>query len=168
MLGIDWLTANNCQWLFDKRTLVVAGKHIPLKGRPSRVLIRRVYVQEDLLVPPDMETHVPVRVTWSSLRAPKADWLIEPKRLRAGVFVARTLLPGDKDSAVVRVVNASGYPYMVRAGDGLGNATPAVVQESDVRASVVDAADGVDDQRTGRTGSYRSVPVCTCRTGRCR
>jgi hypothetical protein len=33
MLGIDWLSENRCQWLFDEATVVIRGKSIPLRRR---------------------------------------------------------------------------------------------------------------------------------------
>jgi Zinc knuckle len=35
MLGFDWLRTNRCQWLFDQSVLVVGGRRIPLRCRPS-------------------------------------------------------------------------------------------------------------------------------------
>jgi transposase InsO family protein len=130
MLGIDWLTDNGCQWLFDQGVLIIRGRRVRLRSRPSHVLIRRVYVREDTLVPPGVEAHIPVNMTWSSLRSPKADWLIEPKKLRPGVFISRTLLPGDKNSSVVRVVNSSDYQCKIKSGQFLGDAEPAVAEDS--------------------------------------
>ena len=130
MLGIDWLTENGCQWLFDQGVIIIRGRHIRLRSRPSHVLVRRVYVREDTLVPPGVEAHIPVNMTWSSLRAPKADWLIEPKKLRPGVFVSRTLLPGDRNLSVVRVVNSSNYPCKIKSGRLLGDAEPAVAEKA--------------------------------------
>ena len=76
MLGIDWLSENNCHWLFDQAVVVIRGKSVPLRRRPSHAAVRRVYVREDLVVPPGVEAHIPVRMTWSSLNAPNADWLM--------------------------------------------------------------------------------------------
>ena len=76
-----------------------------------------------------MEVLLPVNATWSGLKVPKADWLIESKKLRPGVYLARTLLPGDRHTAVVRVVNASGYPCLVKSGQLLGDAALAEVAE---------------------------------------
>jgi len=51
MLGIDWLTQNRCQWLFDEGVVVIHGKRIPLKARPGQGLVRRVYVEGDMIIP---------------------------------------------------------------------------------------------------------------------
>ena len=66
------------------------GKRFPLRSRPSLARVRRVYVQEDTLVAPGVEVLLPVNATSSGLKAPKADWLIESKKLRPGVYLART------------------------------------------------------------------------------
>jgi len=122
MLGFDWLRTNRCQWLLDQSVLVVGCRRIPLRSRPSHASIRRVYVHEDTLVPSGVKANIPVDVTWSSLCAPKADWMVETKRLCPSVYVARTLLSGKDSSAAVRLVNASNYACKVKAGDLLGNA----------------------------------------------
>ena len=132
MLGYDWLSENECEWLFTERKIVIHGKKIALKNRPSHATVRRVFVGEDTVIPPNAESLLPVNVTWSSLRAPKSDWLVEPKRLRSGVFVSRTLLPGDKNLSAVRVVNATDYPFRMAAGCSLGTATPAEVSSIEV------------------------------------
>jgi len=61
-----------------------------------------------VIVPPGVEANIPVKLTWSSYRMPKADWLMEPKKLKSGVFVSHTV-PGDQYSAAVDVVNTSSY-----------------------------------------------------------
>jgi len=161
MLGIDWLSENGCQWLFDEKVLVIHGRTIVLKSRPSHATVRRVYVGEDTLVPPGFEAHLPVDLTWSSLRTPKADWLVEPKRLRPGVFVSRTLLPGDRNSAAVRVVNASGYPCKIRAGRLLGDAIPARAESP---VSVHDQTGSVDQTGSSdQTGLMSPVEQTKCK-----
>jgi len=51
MLGIDWLEENNCHWDFVQGKLNIAGRKVSLVGRLHRPFVRRVYVQEDVLVP---------------------------------------------------------------------------------------------------------------------
>jgi hypothetical protein len=92
MLGIDWITENAREWNFDKRSLVIDNRDIPLRMRPSRARIRRVYV-EDVMIQPGMEVSIPVRLSWGNWRAPETDWLIELKEVSEGVFLASSLLP---------------------------------------------------------------------------
>jgi len=128
------------------------GKRITLRSRPTQAGVRRVYVKEDTLVSPGVEALLQVNATWSGLKAPKADWLIEPRKLRPGVYVARTLLPCNEHAAVVRVVNASGYPCVIKCGQLLGNATPAEVAELVAPGEPVDRA--VSEVQEARTPDY--------------
>jgi len=127
MLGIDWLTENACQWKFDERAIVIAGRQITLHSRPSRALIRRIYVEQPAVLPPRSVTDVPVRMAWNSFRVPATEWLIEPKQLNSGVYLARMLLSEKETSAAVRVVNVSPRPYMFGESACLGEARPATL-----------------------------------------
>ena len=93
MLGIDWLTEPICHWKFAEWAIVIAGRQIALQSRPSRALIRRIYVEEPVILSPRSITDIPVRMTWNSFRAPATEWLLEPRQFGTGVYVARTMLP---------------------------------------------------------------------------
>ena len=62
MFGIDWLEENNCHWDFVQGKLNIAGREVSLVGRPNRPVVRRMYVQEDVLVPAWTQASVPVRL----------------------------------------------------------------------------------------------------------
>ena len=124
MLGVDWLAANDCVWRLGDCYVTIRGRKVRLKSRRSIAFCRRVCTEETLLVEPGTQVNVPVRITWNSLRAPSADWLIEPKVFRKGVFSARTLLPRDRNFAAVNVINTSPHPCKIKLGQVLGQATP--------------------------------------------
>jgi len=109
MLGVDFLTQHNCRWYFDRKQIDIDGQVVPLKSQPSHATVRRVIVQEDTCVAPRTQTNVPVQLNLSSWRSPHADWLVESKRWRPGVFMSRTLLSDDSDFAAVKVVNTTAY-----------------------------------------------------------
>jgi hypothetical protein len=96
MLGIDWLTEHSCQWQFNK-TLVVDGCPVKLLTRPSRIMSRRIYAEQDLTIPLNHEANIKALMTWSSLRAAKGDWLSEAFPLRPGVLVVRTVVSNQCD-----------------------------------------------------------------------
>ena len=123
-------------------------------------MVRHVYVHEDTLVPPGVETNVPVDLTWSSLRTPKADWLVEPKRLRPGVFVSRTLLPGDGRLAAVRVVNASSYLCKIQAGNFIGSMALAAAPMTPVTAPVEGSNSNGELGRSNEADPFRSKARC--------
>ena len=127
MLGIDWLAERGCHWKFDERKIVIAGRQIALQSRPSRVRIRRIYVEQPVVLSPRSITDVPVRMAWNSFRVPPTEWLMEPRQFDTGVYAARTLLPEKETRAAVRVINASQSPYQLGEGACLGGAGPATV-----------------------------------------
>ena len=62
--------------------------------------MRRVYVSEDATTMPESQTHVPVHITFSNLRAPPIIWVVEPKVITDGFISARTVLAdGDQLTA---------------------------------------------------------------------
>ena len=89
MLGIDWLSDNACQWHFDNKAVTFMGRTVRLLSRQSNANIRRIYVEETVVLPPGTQVNVPVHLTWNSLKAPQE---AEPRQFKKGLFSARTLL----------------------------------------------------------------------------
>ena len=86
MLGIDWVTENRCKWHFVERQVEIKGRMIPLRNRRSLAGVRRVRVAEDVCVP-TIQVNVPMKLTRNSLRTPKADWLVESKKVAPRHFL---------------------------------------------------------------------------------
>ena len=126
ILGFDWLKRNKCQWSFESATLIINGTPIQLKHRPSKSFVRRIYARETVIVPPNMEVNVPVRMPLQSLRTPKCDWLTDTITLKPGLFIARTLLSDDDKFAALRFVNVSCTEHTVSRDLYLGDAVPGV------------------------------------------
>jgi len=95
MLGIDWLEANDCKWNFSSGSILLAGKEIPLCGRPRKPAVRRVYVEENVSIPPRSQANVPVILAWTAYETDvnNTEWVLDPKQVCHGVVVARSLLP---------------------------------------------------------------------------
>ena len=60
---IDFLSAEACQWDFGDGRLLLGDSWVRLQKRNDRNRVRRIYVAEDCLVPPDVQADVPVSVT---------------------------------------------------------------------------------------------------------
>lgn len=137
MLGIDWLERNDCTWDFVRGTLVISGKEVPLVGRPRKPVIRRVYVMDDVRVPPWTQVDVPVRLAWTVFErgVNSTEWVMESKHTPQGVIVARSLLPKEGSKSFVRAINLSDRPCSLPRELCVGSAHPAVV--------VGDRSDGV-------------------------
>ena len=103
ILGIDWLAANWYQWDFGEATLHFNGCDIPVYKRPTRTVVRRIYVIEDQVVEPGGQSLLAVRIVRNGLREPLTDWLCEPRPLQRGVVVARTFMNGQSTRASIRV-----------------------------------------------------------------
>jgi hypothetical protein len=116
ILGFHWLKRNKCQWLFDQGVIVVNGVSIPLKQRPLKSVVTRIYVRETVVVPSNMQVNVPVRMPITSLRTPKCDWVSQAKEIRPDIYAARTLLPHSDRYAAVSFINLSDSDFMVENG----------------------------------------------------
>ena len=122
ILGIGFLFDCECDWDFADRKIKIAGEIIPLQERRARMSVRRIYASQPVEVPPRSETNVPVHLKRFSRRALAADWLVEPKQLDDGVYVARTLLSDRSQYPALRLINVGRKPYQVREGQRVGDA----------------------------------------------
>jgi len=122
MLGITWLTERRGVWDFANRTLYVDGEAVMLHSQKTAILCRRVYVQQDVVIPPRQQIDVPIRSTVNNISVSESDdWLLETKQLRPGVLVARTVLPDQHRDIAVRVVNTTPEPQELRREVCLGS-----------------------------------------------
>ena len=158
MRGIDWLEANDCVWDFVRGAIKIAGKEVALVNRPRRPVIRRVYVEENAVVPPWTQMNVPVRLAWTSFERGVNDteWVLDPRQTSQGVVVARCLLPREDSKTFVRVVNLTDQPRDLRAESCVGNAVPAQV--------VYDRPSGRDPNPPDIDGGAGTRPVAGCST----
>ena len=169
MLGFNWLRENNCQWLFDRAILVVAGRPTKLRYRPSRTNVRRIYARERVVILPNSSATVPVRMPFSNLHAPVSEWTAEPKQIRSGLIVGRTIVSHDDTFAAMHIINLSGNCHVLKRNYLLGEAQPGIVCGEVDCSSYVDGhkainledgddADGAPVEATaGNTASEISV-----------
>ena len=122
ILGIDFLSQNRCRWDFGRSLIELGGKWVRLRGRPGRTMVRRIYAQQNVSIPPKNVTNVPVKVMWSSLRPMAHDAALEPKTFSPGIMTARTLLDGNVFESAVQVMNLTDKSYRVRKGIRFGQA----------------------------------------------
>jgi hypothetical protein len=127
MLGYDWLTEQQAIWLFSEAKLIIDGHEIPLKVRKSSAHVSRVYVRDVFTIPSNTECNVPVKLVKSSIRVPLSDWLVEPRTISNGIYVARSLLPNDDTYAAIRVMNISDNNVTLRSGLEISRANMATV-----------------------------------------
>jgi len=126
ILGFSFLKNHRCVWNFDSACIDINGKSIKLKQRAGKSSERRMYVRENVHVPKNSYKNVPVRMPYSNLYNPTADWLSDAKSLRPGLFLARTLLPESDELAALCAVNVSGKDQFLRRDLSLGEASPGI------------------------------------------
>jgi len=126
IMGYDFLRRNHCKWLFDDGILIIDGLSVKLKHRPSRCNVRHIYVGESVVVPAEMQVNVPVVMPLSNLHAPKGDWLVEPKEVRPGLLLARSLLSDSDNYCAVRLINLSHKDQRVDRDMLIGGAGPGL------------------------------------------
>lgn len=123
LLGFDYMKRNNCSWVFDTDRFIIHGRSVPLRTRQNKAKgVRRCFVREPVVIPPDTAINVPVRLPFHNLREPVADWVVENKQVRPGVLTARTLLPHNSDYAAIAVLNMSGVQQALKSGLEIGRA----------------------------------------------
>ena len=86
---------------------------------------RRVYVQDDVVLPPREQTEVTVRSLLTSIsHSCGTDYTLETRCVQPGVYVGRTLLPPSASELVVHMINTTETPRLVRSGTCLGFSEP--------------------------------------------
>ena len=118
MLSHQWMHDNRCVWDFHNH-LLCTGEQSAVKSRNLLLYVDVCMLKMlNVVVPPRHQVTVPARSTVDNLRVSSANgWLIEPKQIRPGVVLARTLLPDRHRDIAVRVVNTTNEPH--RSGDAL-------------------------------------------------
>lgn len=136
ILGYRWLCENRCQWRFDNATMMIRGILVRLSSKLSHCSkIRRIYVRENTTVPADCCANVPIKLPACSRYTPSADWLIEPKEIRPGLLLSRSLVSDKDHFAAVKILNMSGkdhtLPAELRLGDAeVGNCLGSLYEKS--------------------------------------
>ena len=110
------------RWSFEENSIQIGGEIFRLHERKTQRLLRRVYVVEPVVVLPASEMNIPVHLRWASWATPISDWLIEPKKISDGVYMARTLLNDESKYLAVRVINVNAEECQLKDGIYLGNA----------------------------------------------
>jgi gag-polyprotein putative aspartyl protease/Zinc knuckle len=120
MLGIDFLSQNDCHWNFQRKIITINGKAVTLQRKRKQVMARRVYAAQDIIIPPRCQTHVATRTTMRHPRIKVGDWLMEPKQVGEGLLIARTLVSGKTITPSICVLNLSDKESKIREGVLLG------------------------------------------------
>jgi len=105
MLRSDWLQDHNCLWDFGRSRVFIDGRAAVTLARKGRLCCRRIFVQEDAVLPPRQQVDDTASSTLLSPSYVGADWIVESHQVRPGLYVGRTLLPAAHHDPKVRMVN---------------------------------------------------------------
>ena len=128
IFGCPFITEHRCEWNFATGEIHIDGRTTAkLKSKPDRSMVRRVYVREEVSIPPDYGAVVPVKMPVSVLQTKKSDWVVAPSEIRNGLLVSRTILGNDDTFAAVQILNLSNKTQTLRTGYFIGEAEPGFV-----------------------------------------
>ena len=124
-----------CDWLIERQAFVAVHLGVvwldkttaKLMRKPARANVRRIYAYEPVSVAANSEQNVRVRLLRPNRQPPQGDWLTQPTELKPGLFMARSLLPGNADFTAVHVVNISDVDQVIDSNLFLGNAYPGIL-----------------------------------------
>ena len=127
LLGIDWLEENEATWRFAPHEVVLAGKPIHLHARKEKCKwCRRVMIASDNVIPARSQQDLTANVQMKDARHMEGTlaWATEPRQLRRGVLVARTLHPDKVGELPVRVINMTNKPVKLAKDSVLSTPEP--------------------------------------------
>ena len=133
MLGLDWLTAMQADWHFAERTVSICGRVFKLLASKPTWRIRRVALQEDVLIPAHTQVTVKGRTIYSRLDRRLQTWAIESTEIRHGVRVARTIVADAPTDLLLPVANTTDSDVYLPAGSPL-----APLETVEIRNTVID------------------------------
>jgi transposase InsO family protein len=119
MIGVDWMTANSVIWELGEGRIRIGDQCFKLESKPNKGITRRVYLQEDTIVPARSEIDLPTKVVCCSWKEKGSDthWGTEAAVMQKGVYVSRTLIPCDHFRDIpVRAINVTKEPVHLSAG----------------------------------------------------
>ena len=127
ILGIEWLQKNQCVWDFGSNSFTIKGHRGRLKCRRTKRQLRRILVNEEVVIPGFHTTNVPVLVTRSSLGSADQSWGFTQKMRDNDLMIASAIYGSDNIQSVCQVMNMSDKPRRLNRGTELGWAEPVEV-----------------------------------------
>ena len=124
ILGIEWLQRNQCVWDFGSNSFTIKGHHGRLKCRRTKRLLRRILVDDEVVIPGLHTANVPVLVTRSSLGQADQSWGFTQKIKDADLVIASAIYDNNKVRSICQIMNISDKPRRLKKGAELGWAEP--------------------------------------------
>ena len=121
IFGADWLKEFDCIWDFTSNLLTIRASsepcRVPLISVARTGCVRRLYDTNTVELPSYSQQDILVSSVWSTRPRELKHWMVEPKLVKPGVVMARTLLPEDQTKACVRMVNYGPVACTIPAGE---------------------------------------------------
>ena len=159
ILGIEWLQRNQCVWDFGSNSFTIKGHRGRLKCRRTKRLLRRILVNEEVVIPGLHTTNVPVLVTRFSLGLADQSWGFTQKMRDDDLMIASAIYESNNIQSVCQVMNMSDKPRRLNRGTELGWAEPVKVISTE-EEDQVELEDEIVPLDLTQIGSDRSkIPV---------
>jgi len=120
ILGMQFLRQHPCYWDFTTSTLILDGRRMLLTPQSPKSKLRRVMVAENTVLPPRSQTEVELLAPLHSLSAESLECLIESRQVRAGVALARTLVPANQPRVRSCFINTNDEPVVLSVDQCIG------------------------------------------------
>ena len=135
ILGIEWLQANQCVWDFGSNMFEIEGHKGRLRCKRAQRSVRRILVQEDIEVPGNHTTEVPVLITRPSLNEGRGNWGVNSKVRDPGLLIGSAVYDSKDVRSVCQIINLSDLPRTLRKGVELAEAEPVEIVEENQSAT---------------------------------
>ena len=139
ILGMPFLTDHGCSLDFSRPTLKLAGRELTCTDRHGRLLLSKVQILRDTMLPPNTEVLVNGKVNSQNF-FPLG--VVEAQQ-DGPMLAASVSRPDEKGRLVVRCLNPTDQPWRLKAGTAIGEFTG--IEEPDA------IQDTATDPRVGRS-----------------
>ena len=131
ILGIEWMKWNQCVWNFGSNSFTIHGYRGNLRSKNAGRPIRRIVLQEEVVVPGLHTIDVPVLVTRSSLGHENQNWGMTTKIKHPDLVVANAIYGSSDVQSFCRIINTSDLPKRLKRGSELGKVEPMEIVETE-------------------------------------
>ena len=131
ILGIDWLRRNQCVWDFGSSSFVMKGRQSLLSCKRPKQTVRRIILEDDVVIPGQHSANVSILVTRSTLGHEDRDWGLTRKIKDADLVIANTIYDRDQVRSCCQVWNISDLPKRLKKGSEIGWAEPIEIIETE-------------------------------------
>jgi len=104
MIGSEWLKAHRCLWDFQGSQLYIDGRAAVTLTQRKKLRCRRLYADQEVVVPARHQVAVPARATLLSMKLPTGNTIVETRQMEPGIYLG---LPTCFHRSIMTCVSAS-------------------------------------------------------------